>query len=174
MQAPIKTDDEFNKLFAFAAQMRRSEQYRLMLLLSIKLGMRPKEIAGMQSTWMRGEELRIPQGHSKGKGGRTLPTNSEIREAYETLMQGRKGTVFLNEAGQGFTARGISDAFCRLYREADVAGSCYSGRRTLATNLVDRNVALTVVQKVLGHAHLSTTAIYCATTPRMIERALFA
>ena len=174
MQAPIKTDEEFSKLFETASQMRRPEQYRFMLMLSIKLGMRPKEIALMDSRWVIGRELRIPLGSSKGKGCRTLYLSPEMLEAYHSHMRGRSGVVFLNEKNQPMKARAISDAFQRLYALSNEQGSCYSGRRTLATNLVDRNVPLPVVQKVLGHSHLSTTARYISVTPRMIEAALFA
>ncbi|WP_312491320.1 tyrosine-type recombinase/integrase [Brevundimonas sp.] len=174
MQAPIKTDAEFAKLFQRADRMRRPMQYRLMLLLSVKLGMRPKEIALMESSWVIGRELRIPQGSSKGQASRTLPLNDEIQAAIRLHMQGRQGRCFINEKGVPMNAKAVSDAFQRLYLLSDEQGSCYSGRRTLATNLVDRNTPLPVVQRVLGHAHLSTTARYVSVTPRMIEAALFA
>jgi integrase/recombinase XerD len=38
--------------------------------------------------------------------------------------------------------------------------SPHSMRRTMATHLLDRGVDLAIVQKMLGHKHLSTTALY--------------
>ena len=175
MQAPILNDAQFDELFQFASTMNRPAMYRLMLLLSIRLGMRPMEIAGLDSSWFRGDELRIPLGYSKRKSGRTLPVNDELKEALFVHMQGRTGQVFLNHSGKPFTARGISEALVRLYRLAGFeAGSCYSGRRTLATNLVDKGVSIAIVSKILGHSNISTTQNYISVTDNMMSRALFA
>lgn len=173
MKAPIKTDTEFAKLFAFAERMERPAMYRLMLLVSVKLGLRPMEIAGLQSSWFRGNELRIPIGHSKRKSGRSLPVSPDVIAALHEHLQGRQGCVFLNAFGQSFTARGISDAFRRLYRMNEIEGSCYSGRRTLATNMVDQGVSIVVVQKVLGHSHVNTTMEYIGVTDAMMRAAMF-
>ena len=173
MKAPIKEAAEFEKLFAEAERMERPKVYRLMLLLSIRLGLRPMEIAGMERSWFRDRMLRIPLGHSKRKSGRSVPVSDEILEALSDLMANEQGRVFRNSRGEPFTANGISEALRRLYKRAGVTGSCYSGRRTLATNLVDEGVSLAVVQQVLGHSNLSTTASYIGVTEGMMRRAMF-
>jgi integrase/recombinase XerD len=173
LKAPIKTAEEFELLFAEALSMERPAMYRLMLLLSVRLGLRPMEIAGLDSSWFRGAELRIPLGHSKRKSGRSIAISEEIREALAAQMDGRTGRVFLNQRGDAINGGGISMAMRRLYRRAGVEGSCYSGRRTLATTLVDKGIPLPVVQSVLGHSNLSTTAHYIEVTDAMVRRALF-
>lgn len=174
MKAPIKTDAEFDVLFARAARMERPAMYKLMLLLSVRIGLRPMEIAGLDSSWFGTDELRIPLGHSKRKSGRSIPISDEICEALNAHMQGREGPVFLNSFGVKFTSAGIGDAIRRLYREAGVRGSCYSGRRTMATRMVDRGVNIAVVSKVLGHSNIATTQNYVGVTDNMMRRALFA
>ncbi|MEG8018603.1 tyrosine-type recombinase/integrase [Sphingomonas sp. LR55] len=89
-------------------------------------------------------------------------------------MQGSAGRVFRNKAGDVFTANGISEAMRRLYKLAGVEGSCYSGRRTLATSLVDRDVNIAIVSKVLGHSSIATTQSYVGVTDNMMRRALYA
>jgi integrase/recombinase XerD len=173
MRAPTLNEAEFETALTFADSMTRPAMYRLMLLLSIRLGLRPMEIAGMQSSWFRGDELRIPLGHSKRKEGRSIAINEELLAALYAHMGERTGTVFLSEQGAPFKANGISDAFRRLYKMAGVQGSCYSGRRTLASNLVDRDINILVIQNVLGHASPLTTMKYCSVTPTMMRRALF-
>lgn len=148
--------------------------YRLMMLLSMRLGLRPMELAGLEAEWFRGEELRIPVGYSKRKAGRSLPVSEEILTVLHEHMGEHSGRVFLNARGAAFDANGISLAMRRLYRLAGVEGSCYSGRRTLATNLVDRDVNIAVVSKVLGHSSIATTQSYVGVTDRMMRRALFA
>ncbi|WP_288484817.1 site-specific integrase [uncultured Novosphingobium sp.] len=173
MKAPIKTDAEFTALFNEAARMERPKVYRLMLLLSIRLGLRPMEIAGLERSWFRDDTLRIPFGHSKRKSGRSLPVSQDILDAVADLMGNRQGRVMLNAQGEPFTANGISEAMRRLYKRAGVTGSCYSGRRTLATNLIDKGVSIAIVQQVLGHTHLSTTQEYVGVTERMMREAMF-
>lgn len=173
MQAPIKTDEEFEAVYEYIATMRRADMYRLLMQVSVKLGMRPVEIANFHTNWIRGRELRIPQGQSKGSASRTLPLNDELLEALAAYLQGRTGRVFSNGQGKPFTAKGISDAFQRLYERAGILGSCYSGRRTFATNMMDRSVPLPVISKALGHKSVNTTINYIGVTNSMLERAMF-
>ncbi|EQB11243.1 tyrosine-type recombinase/integrase [Sphingobium lactosutens] len=174
MRATILNDKQFDKLFDFAAQMNRPAMYRLMLLLTKKLGLRPMELAGLETNWFINDELRIPLGHSKRKQGRSIPVDAEILTALHDHMQGERGRVFRNGAGDVFTANGISEAMRRIYRMAGVQGSCYSGRRSMATRMVDNNVNIVVVSKVLGHSSIATTQHYVGVTDAMMRKALFA
>ncbi|WP_336868402.1 tyrosine-type recombinase/integrase [Sphingomonas sanguinis] len=174
MRAPIKQDAEFEAVLDCTSSMERPAMYRLMMLLSIRLGLRPMEIAGLEAEWFRGDELRIPLGHSKRKSGRSLPVSQEIIEALGAHMGARTGRVFRNAQGDAFDANGISMALRRLYKRAGVQGSCYSGRRTLATSMVDKDINIAVVSKVLGHSSIATTQSYVGVTDRMMRKALFA
>lgn len=173
MRAPIKTDAEFEAVLAHTESMERPEMYRLMMLLSIRLGLRPIEIAALDTSWFSPTELRIPIGYSKRGKGRSLPMNNEILDALGAHMGMEQGRVFRNARGEAFDANGISMAMRRLYKRAGVEGSAYSGRRTAATKLVDKGVSIRIVQEFLGHTNLATTANYCSVTPQMLQRAVF-
>lgn len=173
MRAAILDAEQFDTLYAFAANMRDADQYTLMLLLTEKLGLRPVEIANMETSWFSKDELRIPQGSSKKQGSRSLPVNDDIHAALHRHMGDKTGRVFRNARGDAFTPNGISEALRRIYRMSGVKGSAYSGRRTAATNMVDRGVNIKVVQSFLGHRNLATTAAYCEVTPNMLRRAVF-
>ncbi|PNU04593.1 tyrosine-type recombinase/integrase [Novosphingobium guangzhouense] len=174
MRAAILNEGQFVKLYDFAANMQNAPQYTLMLLLSEKLGLRPMELAGLELSWFTENELRIPLGHSKRKQGRSLPVSSEILQALRNHMGNKGGRVFRNARGEAFTANGISEAMRRIYRHAGVQGSCYSGRRTMATRLLDNKVNILVVQQVLGHSSPATTVKYVGVTDTMMREALFA
>lgn len=173
MRAPIKEQAEFEAVIAHAGSMERPAMYRLMMLLSIRLGLRPMELAGLETSWFRGGELRIPLGHSKRGQGRSLPVSEEIVSALAEHIGQSTGRVFRNARGEAFDANGISMAMRRLYKQAGVEGSCYSGRRTMATRMVDNNVNIAVVSKVLGHSSIATTQKYVGVTDTMMRRALF-
>lgn len=174
MRAPIKKDAEFEAVLAHTSSMERPAMYRLMMLLSIRLGLRPMELAGLDTSWFRADELRIPLGHSKRKSGRSLPISEEIIDALAAHMGPETGRVFRNGRGEAFDANGISMAMRRLYKRAGVEGSCYSGRRTLATSMVDKDINIAVVSKVLGHSSIATTQKYVGVSDSMMRRALFA
>lgn len=174
MKAPYKEQSEIQSVFATAQKMRDPQKWTLMLLLSYRLGLRPIELAQLDTSHFRDGELRIRQGHTKGKEGRSIPYNAEIMSALQAHMQGRQGHVFRNAKGEIMDAQSISAAMRRLYREAGQKGSTYSGRRTLLTDLVDRDVNILVVQAIAGHRSPQTTLAYVSATPKMMARALFA
>jgi integrase len=173
MRAAILTEYQFDSVFAYIETIKRPEMYRLMLLLTKRLGLRPVELANMETSWWDMLELRIPQGSSKRKGCRSLPLNEELHQALRAHMGNKSGRVFRNAAGEAMTADAISMAMRRLYKMAGIKGSAYSGRRTAATNMVDSGVNIRIIQDFLGHSNLATTAAYCETTPAMLRRAVF-
>ena len=173
MKAPMKSPAEFEALMQRTAQMQRPAMYRLLLILTFRLGLRPIELAQLESSHFRSGELRIRNGHTKGGKGRSLPTSPEIMEALALHMQGREGVVFLNKEGLPFQKGGITEACRRLYKLSGQVGSAYSGRRTLLTEMVERNVNILTVQAVAGHRSPQTTISYVGVSPTMMARALF-
>lgn len=173
MRASILEEEQFGVVLAYTEGMERPAMYRLMVTLTKKLGLRPIELANLETSWFIGAELRIPAGKSKRGRARSLPTNEEILSLLARHMGSETGRVFRNARGEAFTANGISEAMRRIYKLAGVKGSAYSGRRTAATNMVDRGVSIRVVQEFLGHSNLATTAAYCGVTPTMLRNAVF-
>jgi len=173
MRASILEEEQFETVLAYTDGMERPAMYRLMVTLTKKLGLRPIELANMDTSWFSPNELRIPAGKSKRGKARSLPMSDEILSLLVRHMGEQTGRVFRNAKGEVFTANGISEAMRRLYRLAGVRGSCYSGRRTAATNMVDRGVNIRIVQEFLGHSNLATTAAYCGVTPNMLRNAVF-
>lgn len=173
MRAPILQEEQFAAILAYTDKMERRAMYRFMVTLSMKLGLRPVELSNMEANWFIGSELQIPHGKSKRGRARTLPVNEDILVQLANLMGSNSGRVFQNARGEAFTPNGISEAMRRLYKLAGVKGSAYSGRRTAATNMVDRGVSIRVVQEFLGHSNLAVTAAYCAVTPNMLHKAVF-
>lgn len=173
MKAPLLSATEFNKALQHIETMKRPGHYRLLLLLMRDLGLRPIELARLQSDWFRGGELRIPHGQSKRKKPRTLPVSPAIIEALEAHMEGRQGTVFLNRMGEAFSPGTMGDSITRMYRQAGIQACCYSGRRSMATRLVDQDVNIRVIQQILGHSNLATTAAYCEVSESKMREAMF-
>lgn len=165
------------------AQGRYRERNIAMFLLSVKAGLRAKEISML--TWAMitdadgqiAEVISLENKASKGKrGGRVVPLNRVLREALQTLRDSEEGAVsdapvIRSERGRNSERGGrmapgtIADWFGDLYRGIGFDGcSSHSGRRTFITRAARRisqvGGSLRDVQYLAGHASLSTTQIY--------------
>jgi integrase/recombinase XerD len=59
--------------------------------------------------------------------------------------------------------------FKDIYELAGIRTSSHSGRRTFATRLNARGVGMRTIQKLMGHKHISTTALYCDVSDEMLR-----
>ncbi len=95
-QAKTLSETQIKAALAAVASRRYPKRDRVMVLLSIRAGLRAKEIAMV--TWGMvtdaeghvGDALHLVNGASKGKkGGRTVPLNAALRDAIVTLKATR-------------------------------------------------------------------------------------
>lgn len=165
------------------AQGRYRDRNIAMFLLSVKAGLRAKEISML--TWAMvtdadgrvAETISLENKASKGKrGGRAVPINKALREALQRLHESLEAPasdspVIRSERGRHSEKGGrmspgsIADWFGDLYRNVGFDGcSSHSGRRTFITRAARRisqvGGSLRDVQYLAGHASLSTTQIY--------------
>jgi integrase len=138
--------EQIRAALAVVAVSRYALRDRVMVLLSVKAGMRAKEVACL--TWAMvamvtdgegqiGDAIHLTNGASKGKrGGRTIPLNTALREALVSMKaeRGEKAAphrVIYSERGDGYSAAAVQVRFGRVYCKLGFTGaSSHSGRRT--------------------------------------------
>ena len=177
-QAKILTSKQQAMVVHHLKTARYPARDNTIFLLSMKAGMRAKEIASV--TWAMvtnadgevGLDIELENSASKGlRGGRTIPLHPDLRQALITLHAERGDRVRLNfpviysERGAGQSAAAITLWFHRLYKKLGLVGcSSHSGRRTFITNaarkIVQAGGSLRDVQQLAGHSGLQTTQRY--------------
>ena len=175
-QAKTLTKAQVDAALGYLSNKRHPLRNRVILLLSIKAGLRAKEIASM--TWdivtdLGGEigtSIQLTNKASKGKaGGRVVPLNRELRSALLELRSVHHGRlspfVIVTERSARTSPQTIVNLFFRWYAELGFHGcSSHSGRRTFITNAARKistvGGSLRDVQALAGHSNLSTTQRY--------------
>ena len=155
------------------ATTRYPTRDRVMFLLSMKAGLRAKDMASL--TWAMvtdaqgqvAEVLHVPNRASKGKtGGRTIPLHPDLQAALVTLQTARgdmatpERPILCSEQGGGLSAATVGLWFHQLYTSLKMDGcSSHAGRRTFMTRAARRvsqvGGSLRDVQELAGHTSLA-------------------
>jgi integrase/recombinase XerD len=114
----------------------------VIILLSVKAGLRAKEIASLSWDMITDAEgqltnaIQLRDEASKGRSGRTIPINKELKLALEELYRKRDSLfVVTTERAARTSAVVIVNLFASWYRAAGLRGcSSHSGRRTFIPN----------------------------------------
>jgi integrase/recombinase XerD len=177
-QAKTISDKQIRAVLAELDTRRYPARDRVMFLLSLRAGLRAKEVASV--TWgmvtdAEGEVadvIALQNRASKGKGGgRIIPTHPALKAALITLNQERGDRVrsdlpiIHSERDRGLSPAAVAVWFHRLYSGLGMIGcSSHSGRRTFITRAARRigevGGSLRDIQQLAGHASLGTTARY--------------
>jgi integrase len=172
-QAKILSADHIDELLFFAETTRYPDRDRVIVLLSVKAGLRAAEIANL--TWEMildpgggiSTLLELRDDAAKMGHGRGIPLHSELRHALIALKRGMsfEGPVILSERGGKMKARSLVIWFSRAYNVLGLNGcSSHSGRRTFITRaarLVHKaGGSLRDVQLLAGHRSIQTTQRY--------------
>lgn len=172
-QAKILSTDHIDDLLFFADHTRLPLRNRLIVLLSIKAGLRAGEIAKL--TWdmvldASGEistVIELRDHAAKMGSGRTIPLHHDLQLALSSLRRSTSGNgpVIRSERGGPMKPLSIVIWFGRAYEALGLDGcSSHSGRRTFITRaarLVHKaGGSLRDVQLLAGHRSIQTTQRY--------------
>lgn len=174
-QAKTLSKGQIEAMLSYLSSTRYPERNRLIFLLSIKAGLRAKEIARL-TWWMTndssgeiGHQICLQDVASKGNSGRMVPLNGDVRAALiayrRKVMHFAGPFVVSTERGLSTSPQAIVNMFQRWYRHLGFVGcSSHSGRRTFITRAAQKismvGGSLRDVQVLAGHTNLRTTQRY--------------
>ncbi len=179
-QAKILTRQQVDAVAYHVGKRRNGLRNKVVLYLSVRAGLRAKEIAELKWSMIVGADgeigshINLTDQASKGQSGRMIPFNRELKaligDLYEIerLQYGfdtASSFVIRTERGNKTTAQVIVNQFYRWYNELGLVGcSSHSGRRTFITNAARKistvGGSIRDVQILAGHSSLGTTQKY--------------
>ena len=147
---------------------------------SVKCGLRSKEISYlkwwmvMDSDGSVGNYLNLPNSSSKGRSGRVVPLNKDLKNNLEMMLDEHRTfsdfdpqTSFIvrTERSKSTSPQSIVNMFQRWYGNLGLVGcSSHSGRRTFITETSKKismvGGSLRDIQMMVGHSSLQTTQRY--------------
>ena len=173
-QAKTLNKAQIEMISTYLRNKRNGLRNQTIFLLSVRAGLRSKEIASL--TW---EMVLTPAGEisdcihltnsaSKGKsGGRIIPMHDSIRSNLADLKKHLEpqGALIRSERSKSVAPQMIVNLFRGWYSKLGLTGcSSHSGRRTFLTTAAQKinlvGGSLRDVQSLAGHKSLQTTERY--------------
>jgi integrase/recombinase XerD len=177
---PVLSPEEVKRVLTMAPSLKA----RAMLTLAYGCGLRASEVVRLRAGDIDSEQMIIRIVQSKGRKDRHVMLPAEV---LDLLRQWWKSRPTEEDAGvapeQRWLFPGRSDhqplttrQFSRLFKEAAKAAGLrktvplHSLRHSFATHLLERGTDIRVIQALLGHDKLETTARYSRVATGMIAK----
>ncbi len=167
---------------------RHAARAEAALAMSVGLGLRAKELAGLKWADVYADDGRVRAVvHLRAaytKGGKTrdvFASSPALRRVLAKYGEARwlmsaassQAPLFASQKGGAMTPGSMARFLKALYAEAGISGaSSHSGRRTLITRLAERGIDLKAIAEIAGHASIRTTAMYVESNPKRLARIL--
>ncbi len=172
-QAKIISATMLRRMLTFVGGTPFTKRDRVIILLSVKAGLRACEIARLDWTMVldaRGQIggfIEIRNAIAKKRSGRRIPLHGDLSRAL-VRPKGRgtpSGPIIRSVRGGAMRSNSIVNRFIALFKALEFEGcSSHSGRRSFITNAA-RNVhkagcSLRDVQLLAGHSSIDITQAY--------------
>ena len=185
-QAAVLTPKEVTKVMTLPnVNTPRGLRDRAFLELAYACGLRRNEILMLDLGDLVHKEREVHVRYAKGGKSRIVPLSpSAYRRVSDYLDDGRgsfvrahldsSAALFLTARGRRMDANAVKKLFQALRNRAKLSKplSCHRLRHACAVHLLQGGANLRVIQQILGHEHLDTTAIYLALDREEIRRSL--
>jgi integrase/recombinase XerD len=183
-QAKIISGITLKRMLTYARKGRYPQRDRVVILLSVKAGLRACEIARLEWSMVVdakdqiADVIDLRDAAAKKRGGRRIPIHSDLRAALAVLRRVQKPSRHVIRSSRGDGAirpNSVVNWFVTMFHALAINGcSSHSGRRTFIT-VAARNVhrvggSLRDVQLLAGHRSIETTQGYIEGDTRIQRR----
>lgn len=179
-QAKTLTKAQVEAVTSYLGTRRFGLRDQTIFLLSVRAGLRAKEIASLKWSMILttdgkiGDAIHLTDTASKGRSGRIIPLNKQLRVCLVQMLDVAKSTrrftpenafVITTSRADHTSAQAIINMFGQWNDDLGLLGcSSHSGRRTFITNAARKistvGGSLRDVQALAGHSSLAVTQRY--------------
>jgi site-specific recombinase XerD len=177
---PVLSPEEVKRVLTMATSLKA----RAMLTLAYGCGLRASEVVRLRAGDIDSEQMIIRIVQSKGRKDRHVMLPAEVLDLLRQWWKARPTAYNAGIAPEHrwlFSGRGdhqplTTRQFSRLFKEAAKAAglrktlSLHSLRHSFATHLLERGTDIRLIQALLGHDKLETTARYSRVATGMIAK----
>jgi site-specific recombinase XerD len=163
-------EEDLRRFFAVISDIRD----RAMFLLMLRCGLRISEVASLLLADLYLDEP-FPRLLIHGKGSREravyLSPQAEraLRDYLATRPSATSDFVFLSYQLDGLSTTAIHKRLMRYRRESAISITAHRLRHSFANDLVNADVPVTSIQKLLGHRWIETTQNYVMANDHQVQ-----
>lgn len=152
----------------------KNSKHRLLLSLAYGAGMRVSEIVNLKVGDLDLDEMIVIIKDAKGGKDRLSILPELVANDLRNLLAGKDESDYLFESERGgkLTTRTAQVVFEKSLKLADIQkpATFHSLRHSFATHLLENGVDVRYIQKLLGHASITTTQLYTkVTNPALVN-----
>lgn len=172
-QAKTLSPATLRRALALTRRSTTPERNEVIVLLSVRAGLRACEIAGLEWSMVcdaRGRiapYIELHDAIAKKGSGRRIPIHPDLRRSLQSLQKQKAAAPWVVPSVRGgkLRANSIVNFFVALYATVGAQGcSSHSGRRTFITQAARKahlaGASLRDVQLLAGHRSIETTQSY--------------
>lgn len=175
-QSKTLTKSQIEMVSTYLRSKRNGLRNQTIFLLSVKSGLRSKEISQLQWSEVMNSDgqiddvISLTNKTSKGRSGRIIPLNKDVRRNLIEMLEevgsvDPNSSVIRTERSGSTSSQTIVNMFQSWYQKLGLVGcSSHSGRRTFITETSKKistvGGSLRDVQMMVGHSSLQTTQRY--------------
>jgi site-specific recombinase XerD len=167
----VMTPQEVASLLEAAPSLK----WRTALSVAYGAGLRASEVVGLKVSDIDSERMRIRVEQGKGRRDRDALLSPHLLTVLRNWWRVARPSVWLFPnrltAFNAVTPRSLNRAFHEAVRKAGIkkAVCLHTLRHCFATHLLEQNVDVRVIQVLLGHKKLETTAVYAHVAAKTLE-----
>jgi len=168
----VLSREECRRLFRSSKLLK----HRILLTLAYSAGLRISEVVNLRQADIDFDRMQIHIRQSKYNKDRYVPLSRYMAQGLKKYYDGcsPKEWVFNGHGpGSPFSQRGAQWVMKSCVKSAGITKkvSMHTLRHSYATHLLEDGLDLYSIQKLLGHAHVSTTLVYLHVAKTLPQRA---
>jgi integrase/recombinase XerD len=168
-------DDLVEQLWMLIDHPRDQVWFMLMLRAGLRVGevvaLKRSDILAPATTTSPARLRVLGKGRKERTVYLTVDAYAVLERWLELIPSAPDTPLLLNRRGQGMTVNGVQERLRHYTTKLGVSITCHQLRHTYARQLVEHDLPVTTLAKLMGHTALSTTQVYITGADPQVRQA---